>query len=136
MTVKNFAEPFIDFVMINADNLRESALDQAERFAVMADAHRQALFQAADLKSKKNVLEGKLDEKIRSFYNAGLVEGAPDAKTKTKLTEAQITAKIQADPEYIAAVSACNEADSYLAFANNLLEAMRHRKDMLQISNV
>jgi hypothetical protein len=131
--VKNFAEAFIDFVIINSDDLKESAFDQAERFAVIADAQRQAFFQAADLKSKKNVLEGKLDEKIRSFYNAGLVEGAPDAKAKTKLTEAQITAKIQADPEYIAAVNACNEADSYLAFANNLLESMRHRKEMLAL---
>jgi hypothetical protein len=131
MTVENFALACVDLVKIDDEDFAASLLDQAEKYAVVADSHRQAFMQAASLKSKRSILEGKLDEKIRSFFNAGLVESAPDAKNKTKLTEAQIQAKIQADPEFIAAVDSCNEADSYLKFAENILEGMKQRKDML-----
>jgi predicted component of type VI protein secretion system len=79
------------------------------------------------------LLEAKLDEKIRNFYNSSLVEGAPDAKTKTKLTEAQVSAKIQVDPEYIAAVAKLNKSEANLAYAQNILEAMRQRGRMLEI---
>jgi len=123
--IKDLLEP------IDQTKLSQFLEEHSTCYAKAALAHSEAYLQAADLKTKKNVLEGKLDERIRSFYNAGLVEGAPDAKTKTKLTEAQIQAKIQADPEYCVMVNACNEAESYLRLAESMLEAMKHRRDML-----
>jgi hypothetical protein len=133
MTVVNYMNDCLGFVKINGEELMESALDQAEKYAVVAEAHQKTYLQAANLKNKKNILEAQLDEKIRSFHNTGVTDGAADAKTKVKLTETQIQAKIQADESYIRLINSCNEADSYLAFANNILEAMRQRHTSIDL---
>lgn len=131
--IKNFVTDYKieDLLAIDQLHFREAIAAQPSNYATAALAHSEAYLQAADLKAKRNLLEGKLDERIRNFYNTGLVEGAPDAKTKSKLTEAQIQAKIQSDPEYCVMVNACNEAESYLRLAEAMLEAMKHRRDML-----
>ena len=113
-------------------NLRESMFDQAEKYVEVATHHKNAYMKFCDWKLQKTLVEAQIDDKIRKMYNIGLVDGAPD-KTKTKLTEAQITAKIHADKEYVNTVNALNEAECNYIFACNMLEAMKQRKEMLML---
>ena len=118
---------------IDAEDFLQSVLDQSEKFGKVTTAHYHALMDALRCKSAVNMKEASLDHQIRYFYNASLVESAPDAKTKTKMTETQISAKIQNDPEYAALVKSSDEAESYLAYVENILEGMKQRYRMLEV---
>jgi hypothetical protein len=112
-------------------DITEAALNHASQYTEIAEEHQKIFLLALQLKSKQSQVEAEVDEHIRNFFNSGLTEGAPDAKTKTKLTEAQVKAKIQADPKVKQATEEANKAESELVLVNHLLDAMKQRSKMI-----
>jgi len=124
-----------DYTKINASNLCESILDHTQKYMEAVAFHKDAYQKFCDLKLQKNLIEAQLDEKIRTFYNTTSVHDpmASSEKPKAKLTEAQITAKIHSDMQYINTVTKLNEAEANYIYAGGLLEAMKQRKEMIQL---
>ena len=108
-------------IAFNEDDIQVAFMNQASLFVHYAQKAHKARFQSDSLKNKIDVLESRLDGQIRKAA----------ASDGVKLTESAIASMIKSDPEHIKATQMYLEARTIADLCKDVLEAFRHRRDML-----
>lgn len=108
-------------VQINSAAISEAFYDQASLFLHYATLEARAAHQVDKCKQLLKIVEARVDKMIRD-------EAAEDGK---KLTESMIDKEIQRHPKIVDMTKSLNEARMQLSLVEGVVEAMRHRRDML-----
>lgn len=114
-------EKLRDDLAPNQHNLDLSLMSQAGLFAYYGTLAAQAQAQLDKYEQMEEIILARLDRKVR---DRAIADG-------TKLTEPQVKAQIQLEPEAVGIRSAVNKARMIASVAKSAAEAFRHRRDML-----